>query len=336
MTTIESIDVMQNVCIDLSEQYNDVETNDQFKPNLICRMYENEYPEIGDIIIVKVTSINELGAYVNLLEYNNINGIIMKTELSRKRIKSINKFIRVNRVEIVNVINIDKERGYIDLSKKKILPEEIKNMQIKWNKTKTVALVMKDLAMLSKINIEELYELFCWSLYKQYTHAYNAFKLILTQPEILDEYFDLSTLDEKYNKIKELLIYVIKKRFTSKFIKFKSELEISCLSFRGIESIKEALSDGVSYFNEIVKSYDIKPELFINLKTPPIFIITINCNSTNQIEVSNLKNILISVIDVISNSIISKEGTLYISKLPDILIDLDILQENDIDSDENI
>lgn len=37
--------------------------------------------------------------------------MILLSELSRRRIRSINKLVRVNRTEIVMVIRVDKEKG---------------------------------------------------------------------------------------------------------------------------------------------------------------------------------------------------------------------------------
>lgn len=76
-----------------------------------CRMYEDKFPEVDDLVKVKVRQIAEMGAYVNLLEYNNIEGMILLSELSRRRIRSIQKLIRVGREEIVVVLRVDKEKG---------------------------------------------------------------------------------------------------------------------------------------------------------------------------------------------------------------------------------
>ena len=57
-----------------------------------------------------VKSIAEMGAYVSLLEYNEIEGMILLSELSRRRIRSINKLIRVGRIEYVVVLRVDKEK----------------------------------------------------------------------------------------------------------------------------------------------------------------------------------------------------------------------------------
>ena len=90
-----------------------------------CRFYEEKYPEIDSFVMVNVKQIAEMGAYVKLLEYDNIDGMILLSELSRRRIRSIQKLIRVGRNEVVVVLRVDKEKGYIDLSKRRVSPEDI-------------------------------------------------------------------------------------------------------------------------------------------------------------------------------------------------------------------
>lgn len=119
--------------------------------------------------MVNVRSIAEMGAYVSLLEYNNIEGMILLSELSRRRIRSINKLIRIGRNECVVVIRVDKEKGgtvfemqvscflvpsiipfltcdihvstgYIDLSKRRVSPEEAIKCEDKFTKSKTVSM----------------------------------------------------------------------------------------------------------------------------------------------------------------------------------------------------
>lgn len=78
---------------------------------LSCRFYQHKFPEPDDVIMVKVRDIAEMGAYVHLLEYNNIEGMVLLSELSRRRIRSINKLIRIGKDECVVVIRVDKEKG---------------------------------------------------------------------------------------------------------------------------------------------------------------------------------------------------------------------------------
>jgi translation initiation factor 2 subunit 1 len=105
--------------------------------------------------------------------------MILLSELSRRRIRSINKLVRVDRTEIVMVIRVDKEKGYIDLSKRRVDPEDVVKCQERYNKAKAVHSVLRQVADQKKRPLEELYQKIGWPLYRKYGHAYDAFKLAL-------------------------------------------------------------------------------------------------------------------------------------------------------------
>ncbi len=77
-----------------------------------CRFYEQKYPEQDDLVMVKVQSVSEMGVYVTLLEYDNIEGMILSSELSRRRIRSISKLVRVGKTEVALVLRVDKDKGF--------------------------------------------------------------------------------------------------------------------------------------------------------------------------------------------------------------------------------
>jgi translation initiation factor 2 subunit 1 len=41
---------------------------------LSCRFYKHKFPETDEVVMVNVRQIAEMGSYVNLLEYNKIEG----------------------------------------------------------------------------------------------------------------------------------------------------------------------------------------------------------------------------------------------------------------------
>ncbi|KAJ3996182.1 eukaryotic translation initiation factor 2 subunit alpha [Lentinula boryana] len=110
------------------------------------RYYEQKYPEVDELVMVQVRQIAEMGAYVKLLEYDNTEGMILLSELSRRRIRSVQKLIRVGRNEVVVVLRVDKEKGYIDLSKRRVSPEDIAKCEERYMKSKTVASILRHVA----------------------------------------------------------------------------------------------------------------------------------------------------------------------------------------------
>jgi hypothetical protein len=75
------------------------------------RYYEQALPDAEEIVMCQVRQIAEMGAYVKLLEYDGAEGMILLSELSRRRIRSIQKLIRVGRNEVVVVLRVDKDKG---------------------------------------------------------------------------------------------------------------------------------------------------------------------------------------------------------------------------------
>ena len=105
-------------------------------PNLECWMYRAKYPEADMAVMIQVKNIADMGAYVSLLEYNNIEGMILFSELSRWRIWSVSNLIKVVQIEPVMEPRVDKEKGYIDLSKRRVSEEDIQACKERYNKSK--------------------------------------------------------------------------------------------------------------------------------------------------------------------------------------------------------
>lgn len=229
---------------------------------LQCRFYENQYPDADEVIMVNVADIGEMGAYVTLLEYDNIEGMILLSELTRKRIRSVHKLIRVKRNEVVMVIRVDKEKGYIDLSKRRVSAEDIAKCEDRYNKAKSVHSVLRHVADLQKMDLEALYVSLGWPLYRKYGHAYNAFKLALTDSE--EDIFEGLEIDET---IKDQVVSYVKRRLAPQPIKIRADFEVTCFSYEGIDAIKEGLLLGESFG-------DRDAPISIKLIAPPMYVMT--------------------------------------------------------------
>lgn len=248
-----------------------------------CRMYESKYPEADDLVIVQVKNVAEMGAYVSLLEYGGIEGMILLSELSRRRIRSINKLIRVGRTEVVVVLRVDKEKGYIDLSKRRVSPEDIVRCEEKYNKSKAVHSIMRHVAETCKVQLEDLYVQFGWDLYKKFGHAYDGFKLALTSPEKVLSGYNIR------DDVQKALFTNIKRRMTPQAIKIRADLEVTCFSPDGIDAIKEALRAGeaVSTADMPVKIKLVAPPLYVMMTTSlnkekGIQLLTDSCNAIDK------------------------------------------------------
>ncbi|QSL65384.1 hypothetical protein MERGE_002694 [Pneumocystis wakefieldiae] len=225
-----------------------------------CRFYENKYPDVDELVMVNVKQIQEMGAYVQLLEYNNIEGMILLSELSRRRIRSVQKLIRVGRNEVVVVLRVDKEKGYIDLSKRRVSPEDIIKCEDKFNKSKTVHSILRNVTEKHSIPLEELYTSIGWPLYRKYGHAYDAFKFA-----IVDSNSVFEGLTPSNPQIIEDLIAQITRRLTLQAVKIRADVEVSCFEYEGIDAVKRALkaAEAKNSKDALIKVKLIAPPLYV-------------------------------------------------------------------------
>jgi len=102
--------------------------------------------------------------------------MILSSEFSRKRVKYVKKIVKEGREEVLRVLRVDANQGYIDLSKKSVKVEEVEDFKEKYFKSKKVDTIMKNLAVKAGKDLEWLYQQIAWPLYKTQGHAHDAFK----------------------------------------------------------------------------------------------------------------------------------------------------------------
>lgn len=263
-----------------------------------CRFYENQYPEVDEVVMVNVQEIAEMGAYVKLLEYDNIEGMVLLSELSRRRIRSIQKLIRVGKNEVAVVLRVDKEKGYIDLSKRRVSAEDIVKCDERYNKSKAVHSILRHCAEKFNISLEELYLSIGWPLSRKYGHAYDAFKISITDPSV---YNDITPPTEQI--LEELKLY-ISRRLTPQAIKIRADVEVSCFSYEGIDAIKRALSEAESVSND-------QMQVKAKLVAAPLYVIS--CQALDKAQGVQLLN---EAIEKIHKSIEASGGVCKVTMEP--------------------
>ena len=305
-------------------------------PQLSCRFYEKKLPDVDQVVMVTVSEITDLGAYVKLLEYDGAKGLILMTEMSRKRIRSINKLVRVGRNECVLVTRVDQEKGYLDLSKRRVVHEDIKQTEEKYSRCKTVNQILRHVGELldyeDNKQLEDLYKRTAWFFDKKYATSggsYERFKEAAQKPEVLDE-LDMDP------HTKEYLLKEIKRKLTPQAVKVRADVEVCCYAYEGIDAVKTALRAGLAFSSEEVP-------LKINLIAPPLYVISVTLlNEEKGVEVVKKS------MAAIKESIEAAEGNFEVKLEPKVVSETDdkklqdemeqrerAMQEVDGDDDED-
>jgi len=257
------------------------------------------------VVMVQVKSIAESGAYVSLLEYNGIEGMILLSELSRRRIRSITKLIKVGRQEPVMVLRVDREKGYIDLSKRRVSPEDLKACDEKFNKSKLVHSIVRHVAETTGVSLMDIQEQITWPLYKQYGHAFEAFKQMGQDVDsvlgkLVNE--DGSPLAILTPEVKDALVKNIQRRMTPQPLKIRADIEMTCFNYDGVLHIQSAMraAEGTGTEDCPVK---------MKLVAPPLYVLT-----TNTLDKELGIEVLEKACEVCKTTIEASKGRLVIKE----------------------
>merc|ERR1712062_954163 len=193
----------------------------------------------------------------------------------------INKLIRVGRTEPVVVIRVDKDKGYIDLSKRRVSKEDIERCTEKYSKAKAVNSIVRHVAEIlgykTNDELEELYRKTAWyfeSKSKKQGTAYDYFKQAVADPQLLA---DLGLEDNT----KTVLLENIQRKLTQQAVKIRADFECSCYTYEGIDAVKDALRAGIA-----IGTPEIPVK--INLIAPPVYVMT--CSTPERSDGLTLLN----------------------------------------------
>lgn len=231
------------------------------------KFYNIKYPNIDDIVTCIIKKIEKDVIYVELLEFDNIQGIIQYSNASTRRKKKIVCTVKENRIYPLLVLSVDKEKGYIDLSNKYLSDEDKDNFMEKYNKeAKAIRIFNNFLKNLDQENInkDELAESSIWKLdrYKCYEYLENEY---LNKGNL-----DLFNFDEvNKNAFKDAL----NTYFGNYNVCSKLNLGLINTNFGGVSTIYEL-------FESIENLYEIKTKILV----APNYLIEINSESKTDNE----------------------------------------------------
>lgn len=158
--------------------------------------------------------------------------------------------------------------GYIDLSKRRVSPEDIIKCEERYNKSKMVHSILRHVAEKTQTPIEDLYQSIGWPLNKKYGHAVDAFKLSITNPDV---WTDIAFPSEG---VKEELQNYIGKRLMPQPTRVRADVEVTCFGYDGIDAVKDALRCAES-------KNTTETQVKVKLVSPPLYVLTSQCLDKN-------------------------------------------------------
>ncbi len=191
-------------------------------------------PEEDEIILCRVTKIFPNSVFVDLLEYHQ-QGMVHISEISPGRIRNLRDFVTVDREIVCKVLRIDRERGHIDLSLRRVNSHQRQEKMDQIKQELKAESVILNLAKKLKKPADKLYLQIATPVFKEYSHLYLCFR------DIVDNKANLEKLGVEKSVADEISAAVIDK-FKPEKIYLKGEIALQTYAPNGIGKIKSALA----------------------------------------------------------------------------------------------
>lgn len=194
------------------------------------------FPEAGEALLCTVKKILPNSIFATLDEFENKEGMIHISEISPGRIRNIRDYVKEGKKIVCKVLNVNKEKGYIDLSLRRV-PLSVRKNKVEERKQEDKAEKILDIVAKNlKTDLKDLYDKFGYKVIEEYG-LINSFlqEIAAGNEKIIKEF----TISEKYSKE---LIKVVKEKIKPPEVKISSELILKNYSSEGIEKIKKVLN----------------------------------------------------------------------------------------------
>lgn len=190
----------------------------------MSRFYRSKFPKVGDIVMCQTAEVFPETAYLDLLEYGNMRGIIIASEASRRLLNSMNRLFSVGKKVVAMVHNVDVEKGYIDLSKKHLGEEEITACENRYHVGLAAHRMVHRVMEIHKVYGESAWSDWGWSL------NYDVLQSMSKEPS----HEGWKILPSEFHETMKKLLDA---RFQVRPVTVKAIMEVCCPS-EGVDGLK--------------------------------------------------------------------------------------------------
>lgn len=228
-------------------------------------------PEEDSLIICTVKKILPNSVFVDLDEYQNIEGMIHISEISPGRIRNLRDFVKENKKLVCKVLKVDRIKNHVDLSLRRVNLAQRKQKDIEYKQEIKAEKLFENLAKELKTDMNDIYNNIAGKLLQEYGSLYDSFI------EIIKENKDLKELNipENYRKS---FISMIKDKIKMPEACISGTLILSSSKPNGIQIIKNILNK----ISDIAKTK--KYNIIIKYISAPNYKITVTSNDYKTAE----------------------------------------------------
>src|SRR3989344_1913395 len=228
-------------------------------------------PEEGELVLCTVKSVLHNSVFVSLDEYNSNEGLIHISEIAAGRIRNIRDYVRESKKIVCKVLRVDKIKGHIDLSLRRVSLQSKKNKETENMVEERAEKILETVAKKLNKTIKEAYEIAGNLILENYDSLHQFYL------KVVEDNSTIKTLNLEKKFEKELL-EIIKEKIKPQVVSITKKINLLSLEFDGIKRIKQILLDALKLAKE--KSID----LTVQYVSAPIYRIKIIAKNYKKAE----------------------------------------------------
>jgi translation initiation factor 2 subunit 1 len=192
-------------------------------------------PEEGDLVMCNVSKIHFHSIFVDIFEYGRQQGMIHISEVSPGRIRTIRDFVKEGRTVVCKVLRINKERGHVDLSLRRVTEAQRRNKVNELKQEQVAEKIIEHIAKEKKLDVKKFFKEVYEKLTVQYNSIFDAFyDVVETDAKLVDQGLDKATA--------EAMEVIIRQRIKETSVEIKGKFLIQSYLPDGVDKIKTAFS----------------------------------------------------------------------------------------------
>jgi translation initiation factor 2 subunit 1 len=221
-------------------------------------------PEEDEIVLCKVTKLYPNSVFADLIEYND-SGMIHISEVSPGRIRNLRDFVSVGRQIVCKVLRIDRERGHIDLSLRRVNSNQRREKLEEIKQELKAESIVKSVAKRLNKKTSDVYDLVSKKILEEYSHLYLCFY------DVAESNADLMKMGVDKD-IAKVLTEIILEKFKPERVTIEGEIKLETYASNGVEEIRITLINiektsstislsylGAGKYKLIIEDVDYKP-----------------------------------------------------------------------------
>jgi len=228
-------------------------------------------PDVGELVVARVSRIDRFGAYLVLEDYPNVEAFVHISEISLKWIRNIRDYLREGQRTVFKVIRVNPATYQVDVSLRRVSQKERTEKILEWKRKQKVNRILSILKERTKITEEQINKLIKEPMEGDVERIYDILEKI-SEGEPASSFFK-----DIPEKVAEELENLARQEIKHKEAIIQGDLIMSTIHRMGAEAIRKAAAEAEALAGP-------REEISIVVKGAPKYLLRIKAGDQERAE----------------------------------------------------